>query len=377
MARMARDLQRPMPDGGGGSASRDGTETVDFELTLDPRKQQILKAVVSDYTETGVPVGSVALAVRHLGSWSSATIRNELSTLVEIGYLLQPHASAGRIPSDRGYRYYVDFLMEEEQVSAAVRRQVDPVFPTRPAAVEELLEAAAMVLALVTDAVSIVTGPRALGSRLKHLDVVSLDPQHALLIVLLDGNLLQQQVFPLSVEADQETLSRLAAELNAELRGLEPSAIEACQPPPGRAPHPLREETIRHVLRVMGSDSAGEDTVVVHDGVRNLLRQPEFGDVVRLRQVLDIVEEERALGQLLASYDIGKAVRGVHVVIGAENEVEQLRGCSLVLTTYRAGHSARGTIGVLGPTRMRYSQVSPRVRYVSQRVGQALERLLG
>ncbi|MGI0130453.1 MAG: heat-inducible transcriptional repressor HrcA, partial [Thermoplasmata archaeon] len=102
---------------------------MDFELTLDPRKRQILKAVVSDYTETGVPVGSVALAVKHLGAWSSATIRNELSTLVEIGYLLQPHASAGRIPSDRGYRYYVDFLMEEEQVSPAVRRQVDPVFP--------------------------------------------------------------------------------------------------------------------------------------------------------------------------------------------------------------------------------------------------------
>ncbi|MEA2614325.1 MAG: heat-inducible transcriptional repressor [Chloroflexota bacterium] len=352
---------------------------MDFELTLDARKQQILKAVVSDYTETGVPVGSVALAIKHLGSWSSATIRNELSTLVEIGYLLQPHASAGRIPSDRGYRYYVDFLMEEEQVSAAVRRQVDPVFPIRPAAVEELLEAAAMVLALVTDAVSIVTGPRALGARLKHLDVVSLDSEHALLIVLLDGNLLQQHVFPLSVQTDQETLSRISAELNRTLRGLDPGAIEALPPMPGddAVSATLRAEIVAHVLLVMRSDGAGEDTVVIHDGVRNLLRQPEFGDVMRLRQVLDIVEEERALGQLLSSLDLGKAVQGVHVVIGAEAEVEQLRGCSLVLTTYRAGDAARGTIGVLGPTRMRYSQVSPRVRYVSQRVGQALERLLG
>ena len=349
---------------------------MDFELTLDPRKQQILKAVVSDYTETGVPVGSVALAVRHLGSWSSATIRNELATLVEIGYLLQPHASAGRIPSDRGYRYYVDFLMEEEQISPAVRRQVDPMFPTRPAAIEELLEAAAMVLTVVTDAVSIVTGPRALRSRLKHLDIVSLDPEHALLIVLLEGNLLQQHVLPLSTAADQESLSQLAAELNAELRGLDPAEIEERPASEGQIPHPLRAEVVAEVLGVMRS-GAGEDTVVIHDGVRNLLRQPEFGDVVRLQQVLDIIEQERALGQLLASYDLGKAVRGVHVVIGAENEVEQLRGCSLVLTTYRAGDSARGTIGVLGPTRMRYSQVSPRVRYVSQRVGQALERLLG
>jgi heat-inducible transcriptional repressor len=350
---------------------------VDFELTLDPRKQQILKAVVSDYTETGVPVGSVALAVRHLGSWSSATIRNELATLVEIGYLLQPHASAGRIPSDRGYRYYVDFLMEEEQISAAVRRQVDPVFPIRPTTVEELLEAAALVLTMVTDAVSIVTGPRALRSRLKHLDIVSLDREQVLLVLLLEGNLLQQHVFPLSVAAGQDELSRLSAELNAELRGLGPAEIEAHWWPEDGAPHRLRPEVVGELVRVMRAGGANQDTIVIHDGVRNLLRQPEFGDVVRLQQVLDVVEEERALGQLLASYDLGKAVRGIHVVIGAENEVEQLRGCSLVLTTYRAGDSARGTIGVLGPTRMRYSQVSPRVRYVSQRVGQALERLLG
>jgi heat-inducible transcriptional repressor len=350
---------------------------VDFELTLDPRKQQILKAVVSDYTETGVPVGSVALAVRHLGSWSSATIRNELSTLVEIGYLLQPHASAGRIPTDRGYRYYVDFLMEEEQISPAVRRQVDPVFPARPTAVEELLEAAALVLTMVTDAVSIVTGPRALRSRLKHLDLVSLDAEQALLVLLLEGNLLQQHVFSLSVAAGQDQLSRLAGELNAELRGLGPAEIESHPWPEEGGPDPLRAEVVGELVRVMRAGGTNQDTVVIHDGVRNLLRQPEFGDVVRLQQVLDIVEEERALGQLLASYDLGKAVRGVHVVIGAENEVEQLRGCSLVLTTYRAGDSARGTIGVLGPTRMRYSQVSPRVRYVSQRVGQALERLLG
>src|SRR5438105_14869173 len=134
--------------------------TVDLELTLDARKQQILKAVVSDYTETGVPVGSVALAVRHLGSWSSATIRNELSTLVEIGYLLQPHASAGRIPSDRGYRYYVDFLMEEKELPVAERRQLEPAFRDLPAELEAVLEVGAMVLAQSTDALSIVTGPR-------------------------------------------------------------------------------------------------------------------------------------------------------------------------------------------------------------------------
>jgi heat-inducible transcriptional repressor len=117
--------------------------------------------------------------------------------------------------------------------------------------------------------------------------------------------------------------------------------------------------------------------MVVHDGVRNLLRQPEFGDVLRLQQVLDVVEEERVLGQVLASLEIDSPGGVVQMVIGAENDLVQLHGCSLVLTTYRAGETRRGSIGVLGPTRMRYPQVAPRLRYISQRVGEAIERMLG
>lgn len=342
---------------------------------LDQRKQQILKAVVSDYTETGIPVGSQALAAKYLATWSSATIRNELANLVDIGYLLQPHTSAGRVPSDRGYRYYVDFLMEEEAVSAAMRRQVDPRIPEHPGSMEELLEAAAMVLALITESVSIVTGPTALNARLKHLDVVSLDPKHALLIALLEGNLLRQQVVELTNPADQEALSALAGTLNVELRGLGADEI-AAEPPPGPAgPLPqLREEVVGHVLSVLRSAQTGQDAVVLHDGFRNLLRQPEFGDVERLQAVLGILEEERVLGQLLAAF---QDERDLQIVIGAENEVAQLHTCSLVLTTYRAGSGRRGTIGVLGPTRMRYPQIAPRLRYLSRRVGQVVERMLG
>ncbi len=356
----------------------------DSPIPLDDRKRQILKAVVSDYTETGIPVGSHALAAKYLLSWSSATIRNELANLVDIGYLLQPHTSAGRIPSDQGYRYYVDFLMEEEEVPATVRRQADPVFARPIVQVEDLLEQAAQVLALVTDAVSIVTGPQAVTARLKHVDFVSLDPRHALLILVLEGNLIRQQPVALSQETSQEALSTLAAQLNGQLAGLDSTQIEALRPAAEGDPRAaLREELIGHILTFMRAVDARQDTVVVHDGVRNLLRQPEFGDVERLQQVLEVVEEERVLGQVLASLEIdgeaagGAGVRGVQMVIGAENDLEQLRGCSLVLTTYRAGETRRGSIGVLGPTRMRYPQVAPRLRYVSQRVGEAIERMLG
>jgi len=274
-----------------GSRAPLSQRTVENPVPLDDRKQQILKAVVSDYTETANPVGSHALAAKYLLSWSSATIRNELANLVDIGYLLQPHTSAGRIPSDQGYRYYVDFLMEEEEVPATVRRQADPVFAQHVVGVEELLESAAQVLALVTDGVSIVTGPQAVTARLKHVDFVSLEERLALLILVLEGNLIRQQPVQLSHEADQETLSRLAAQLNGELRGLDSTEIEARRPAAeDQLAARLREELIRHILTFMRAVDSRQDTMVVHDGVRNLLRQPEFGDVVRLQQVLDVVE---------------------------------------------------------------------------------------
>jgi heat-inducible transcriptional repressor len=362
---------------GSGAAKESELET-SVPIPLDARKQQILKAVVADYTRTGIPVGSHALAVS-LASWSSATIRNDLANLVDVGYLLQPHTSAGRVPSDRGYRYYVDFLMEEESLPPAVRRQIDPYFADLSSAVGDVLETAALALSVLTRAVSIVTGPKALTTVFKHLDLVSLDPMHALVILVLEGNLIRQQAIDLSSAADQDQLSALAASLRSELRGRPTAGVEdviatpATGSPPGGF-HPLREEILHHVLEAMTGLDARQDIVVVHDGLRNLLRQPEFGDLERLQQVLDVIEEERILGNVLASLEID---HGVRILIGSENDLEQLRECSLMVTTFRAGASRRGTIGILGPTRMRYSQLAPRVRHVSDRLGQALARMLG
>ena len=379
-------------------------------IPLDARKEQILEAVVADYTATGVPVGSHALAL-HLASWSAATIRNELATLVEVGYLLQPHTSAGRVPSDRGYRYYVDFLMQEEGLPGGVRRQLEPRLAVMPADIEGILELSAQVLAVAVDALSIVTGPQARSVEVKHLDLVSLDPGHALLILVLDGNLIRQHPMALSRTADQEELSRLAGTLNEELVGLDGAQIERSRG--GEAGHPLRSEVVADIAAFLRSVESRQDTLIVHDGVRNLLHQPEFGDVQRLAQVLELVEEERVLGELLAAafevqaagreagpgggapglrlgsrpgqggaWQTGRGEsapsfgRPVTVVIGTKSGISQLNGCSLVLTTYRAGEGRGGTVGVLGPTRMPYSQVAPRVRFVADRVGEAVARVL-
>ena len=347
---------------------------MDAPVPLDQRKKQILKAVVADYTNTGLPVGSHSLAAT-LVTWSPATIRNDLANLVEIGLLLQPHASAGRIPSDLGYRYYVDFLMDEELVPPAVRRQIEPRWREVSASVEDILETAARVLVEVTDGVSIVTGPSAVTSSLKHLDLVSLDATHALLLLVLEGNLIRQQPVDLSAPTDQETLSALATTLRRELRGLSAEGVAALVSATVDVDDDcLRLDILRHIVRVMETVDANRASLVVHDGVRNLLDQPEFGDVDRLRQVLDVLEQERILTSVFASLNIDS---GVRILIGHENSVQQLSQCSLVVTSYRAGSQRRGTIGVLGPTRMRYWQVAPRVRYVSQRLGEALGRVLG
>ena len=344
---------------------------MDHPVPLDARKQQILKAVVADYTRTGVPVGSQALAL-HLANWSAATIRNELAMLGEVGYLIQPHTSAGRVPSDLGYRYYVDVLMEEESVPAAVRRQMEPFFSVLPAGLEGVLETAATALAVVTDAVSLVTAPRALGARVKHLDLVSLDPGHALLLLVLEGNVVRQHGITLTHESTQQALTALATVLNGELAGLDARAIDALgeAAPDERT---LRHQVLADIAGFMGSVDAQQDTLILHDGVRNLLHQPEFGDVDVLQQVIEVVEEQRMLAALMAQVDRDS---GLQIMIGRENSLAELSRCSLVLTTYRAGEERRGTIGVLGPTRMPYPQVAPRVRYAAQRVGRALERVL-
>ncbi len=344
---------------------------MESSLPLDARKQQILKAVVADYTRTGIPVGSQALA-EYLSAWSSATIRNELATLVNIGYLIQPHTSAGRVPSDLGYRYYVDFLMEEEDVPPLVRRQMDPFFSAVTVNLEEVLELAASALAVVTDAVSIVTGPRTLDAKVKHLDLVSLDTEHVLLVLVLEGNLVRQQALTLNNSADQTALSEVAAKLNQELTGLDAEAIAGVPISTGKHAK-LRAEVLGDIVQFMRAMHTQQDALVVHDGMRNLLHQPEFEDLAKLQQVLEIVEEERVLAELIAAIEPGGRIQ---VMIGRETGLDQLSRCSLVLTTYRAGGGRGGTIGVLGPTRMRYDQVGPRVRYVAQRMGRLLNRVL-
>jgi heat-inducible transcriptional repressor len=338
---------------------------------LDERKQQILKAVVADYTVTGVPVGSQVLASKYFIALSSATIRNELADLVGTGYLQQPHTSAGRIPTDRGYRYFVDFLMQPEPATPGVRRTVRQAFETAPRSVDGILEKAAMVLAQVTENVSLVTAPEVTEARIKHVDLVSLEPQAALIILVLEGNLIKQQVVHLERATSQDDLSRMAAMLNRKVIGQTAEELSArlSQLGPDRGE---QRQIIERLVESITTHQSQRQTVVLHDGVRNLLRHPEFVEVNRLEELLELLEQGAQLAGILQQVAFEKEVE---IVIGRENTSSGLRECSLVLTTYTMADRVRGTIGVIGPTRMLYGQVVARVRLVSQATSEVLAHL--
>ncbi len=335
---------------------------------MDARKERILQAVVADYTETMVPVGSQTLAARYLSEISPATIRNELADLVLGGFLLQPHTSAGRIPSDRGYRYFVDFLLPMETVEPQLRRSVRQAFASAPPAADAILEVAASVMSRLSENLAVLTGPTGAGSRLKHVALVGLRPGQALLVVAVADNLVRQHLITVGEADDQDRLTAAAAWINRHAVGRTADEVEALPATPDE-PDPARAILVEVAAALRTLDVPG--TVVVHDGVRNLVSQPEFGDPQQLHAVLEVLETQRMLAEMLALTGAGD---GVQAVIGSENAAPELRGCTFLVTTYRVGDRMRGTIGVVGPTRLRYGRVVARMELVSRLTGETLDR---
>jgi heat-inducible transcriptional repressor len=333
---------------------------------MEPRKQEILKAVVREFTVSAMPVGSQALVSRHILNLSSATVRNELSELADLGYLVQPHTSAGRIPTDRGYRYFVDFLMELPPVPAEVESFIQGELRFASADPQALLERIATTVAAVTQNAAIASLPHGPLARIKHLDLVSLEPTEVLVILLVEGNLIRQHVIRVSRAVDQAELSRLANKLNRELVGKDRDdlALRLDRLGPG-----LEREVVGQLTHTLELFERGSETLVLHDGVRNLLRQPEFAEASRLHDVLEVLEETRYLTALLQELAGDSEMQ---IVIGSENTTTQLRACTLVLTTYGPTRRIRGVLGVVGPTRMDYGQVVGRLQMVASSASERL-----
>jgi heat-inducible transcriptional repressor len=327
---------------------------------MEDRKQAILRAVVHEFTTSAMPVGSQALQSRYFVNLSSATIRSELAELSDLGYLTQPHTSAGRMPTDSGYRYFVDFLMDLEKVPERVSAFITEELRTAPNDVQGMVEKVAMTVAAVTQNASVASAPHGSQARIKHLDLVSLEPKEVLLILLLEGNLLRQQVVNVSQPASQVHLTTIGNRFNAGLTGRGSDEVRGQYE---TAALGLEKELLGRIVNVLDLYEKGSEGLVVHDGVRNLVRQPEFAESSRLQQVLEVLEETRYLTMLLRQL-IGDS--DLQIVIGSENSSSQLRGCAVVLTTYGPSNRLKGVLGVIGPTRLDYSQTVARLQAVAR-----------
>lgn len=333
---------------------------------MEQRKQQILKAVVREFTVTAVPVGSQQLVSRHHLNLSSATVRSELSELGDLGYLIQPHTSSGRIPTDRGYRYFVDFLMSLQPVPPKVQSYILGELRAASLDPQALVERIATTLATVTQNAAVASAPHGPLARIKHIDLVGLDARQVLVILLVDGNQIRRQVAATSRDVTQGELTRLANKLNRDLAGKDGEGVALRRKRLGVG---IEREVLDQIADMLERFERGAETLVIHDGVRNLVRQPEFAEASRLHQVLEVLEQSRYLAALLQEL---VASSDLQIVIGSENQTEQLRSCTVMLTTYGPTRRVQGILGVVGPTRMDYPQVVGRLRSVARSASQRM-----
>ena len=327
---------------------------------LPERQEHILGLIIREYIETVIPVSSKALVEKYNLGVSSATVRNEMVVLTEQGYLRQPHTSAGREPTEEGYRYFVQRIVGENELPLAERRTISHQFYQARKDVDEWMRLAASVLAQHGHGASLVTPPRQLKARFKHLELIATQGRLVLLVLVLQGGEVRQQMLTLAEPPSQESLSEAAKQLNALCHGLDSDAVLA----QSMSLPTLEQEVARliaEMIRKAEAFSAGE---IFRDGVTTVLAEPEFAASDSARQALRVLEERTYLEEFLAKA-ISPHVGGVQVVIGGENAWEELKDCSMVLARYGVAGYSTGAMGVLGPQRMAYGRAISTVRYVA------------
>ena len=348
-------------------------------IQLSQRKQQILRALVEEYIHTATPVASETLVRKYTLDFSSATVRHELAGLEEANLIYQPHTSAGRVPTDLGYRYFVEHLMQESALSLEEQRLIRHQFYQVQDQLDQWVRLTASVMARLLHSAAVMTPPRASEGRLKHFEVLSVTDLSAhLVLVLTDGTVKQQRLL-LEVPIEQEGLSNMALHLNALFQDKSAPEVQAIL---GQQDFSLVERligtTIVHILEQHGDPL---DDVFYREGVVNILEQPEFSRMgpeqersERMRKVMEVLEQNRFLPALASHL---RESDGVQVIIGGENEWDDMKDVSLVVARYGQEGKIGGLLGVIGPTRMQYGRAIAVVRYMAQVMNELIAEVYG
>ncbi len=337
-------------------------------LMLDDRKRAILSAVIEDFIYSAEPVGSQRLVDKYNLSVSSATVRNELSILEELGYLSHPHTSAGRVPTDQGYRYYVDTLTPGGAEQLTEMNGFSALEPARPG---DLMRETSQFLANTTQTMAVVYAPDIKRERVKHVDLIALSSVNVMIVIILSDGSISKQVLEIAREVPQETLSRLQKRLNEALNGKLVEEIVRSPLATEDLPEAERELFGGISTAVIDSLSAGLSDRVYHDGAAQLLEYSELADLDEMRRVLALIEHNYIVFEWLrAATEAG----GLVVSIGDENRFE-LVGYTVIASGYAVRGESAGALGVIGPTRMDYRRTIAAVRQIAEQLGKALEEL--
>ena len=324
-------------------------------MELSERKVKILQAIIRNYLETGEPVGSRTISKYTDLNLSSATIRNEMSDLEEMGYILQPHTSAGRIPSDKGYRLYVDTMMEQKDREI---EEMKEVMVQKEDKMDQLLKQVAKLLAVNTNYASMITTPTIHTNKLKFIQLSRVDVNQLLAVVVVEGNVIKNNIIHTAEELDDETLLKLNILLNTHLNGLALEEINLGMISSLKQQAGIHSEIVADVIDAIAeSIHAEEDLEVYTSGANNIFRYPELADQQKASSIINTFEEKQLLTELVQENLSDENNTGIQVYIGEETPIQSMKDCSVVTATYELGEGMRGTIGIIGPNRMDYDKV--------------------
>jgi heat-inducible transcriptional repressor len=339
---------------------------------LDGRKEKILKALVEEYIDTAQPVGSGVIARRSGVGVSSATIRNEMADLEAMGFVEQPHPSAGRMPSGRGYRYYVDRLMTVDELAGSVMACIRGLYDDRSVPVQTLFRRTAGVLSEMTEYTALVEGPQLERATFKRLELFEVNGNRLLLVLLTGDGLIQTRLLERPPHISAEYREAMVTSLNSRLAGRPLGAVAARDLELVRREFPRALALIESIRSTIEPSDAADSEGLFLGGAANMLKQPEFQRLEKIEGILSFLERGRILRDLLA--DVALAPIDISVTIGEENRYPEMRDCSLVTAAYHAGGHTVGHIGILGPCRMRYSHVVGLIAAVKELLGRELLR---
>ena len=315
----------------------------------------ILRAIIRNYLETGEPVGSRTISKYTDLNLSSATIRNEMADLEELGFIIQPHTSAGRIPTDKAYRLYVDDMMEEKEREIAELKEM--ILETE-GKMDQMLKSVAKVLATNTNYATVVSAPHYKKNKLKFIQLSKVDEKQILAVIVVEGNVIKNNMIHVSESLDEETMLKLNILLNTHLNGLSIDEINLGMIANLKQQAGIHSDIIGNVVdAVAEAIRADEDLEIYTSGANNILRYPELADNQSASELITTFEEKEMLAKMALESIDNEENTGIQVYIGEESKMQAMKDCSVVTATYELGDGMKGSIAIIGPKRMDYDKV--------------------